>query len=57
MLSHGLVVEGEYYLITSNVSSPETIETEAISKQQLAGLLANIPAAKKLVIIDTCHDR
>jgi len=53
--SHGLVVEGEYYLITSNVSSPETIETEAISKQQLAGLLANIPAAKKLVIIDTCH--
>ena len=53
--SHGLVVDGEYYLITSNVSSPETIETEAISKQQLAGLLANIPAAKKLVIIDTCH--
>ena len=53
--SHGLVVDGEYYLITSNVSSPETIKTEAISKQQLAGLLANIPAAKKLVIIDTCH--
>jgi len=53
--SHGLVVDGEYYLITSDVSSPETIETEAISKQQLAGLLANIPAAKKLVIIDTCH--
>lgn len=28
---------------------------EAISRQQLAGLLANVPAAKKLVIIDTCH--
>ncbi len=53
--SHGLVVDGEYYLITSNVSSPATIKTEAISRQQLAGLLANIHAAKKLVIIDTCH--
>ena len=53
--SHGLVVDGEYYLITSNVSSAATIKTEAISRQQLAGLLANIHAAKKLVIIDTCH--
>ena len=53
--SHGLVADGEYYLITSNVSSPETIKTEAISRLQLAGLLAKIPAAKKLVIIDTCH--
>ena len=24
--SHGLVVDGEYYLITSNVSSPETMK-------------------------------
>jgi WD40 repeat protein len=53
--SHGLVVDGEYYLITSNVSSAATIKTEAISRQQLAGLLANIRAPKKLVIIDTCH--
>jgi WD40 repeat protein len=53
--SHGLVVDGEYYLITANVSSPETLKTEAISRQQLAGLLANIHVPKKLVIIDTCH--
>ncbi len=55
--SHGIVVDGEYYLITSNVSSPEParLTTEAISRQQLAGLLANIKASKKLVIVDTCH--
>jgi uncharacterized caspase-like protein len=55
--SHGIVVDGEYYLITSNVSSaePESLKAETISRQELAGLLANIPAAKKLVIIDTCH--
>jgi len=53
--SHGLVVDGEYYLITSDVSSPETIKTEAISRLQLAALLANIRAPKKLLIIDTCH--
>ena len=56
--SHGIVVGGgEYYLITSNVSSwaPETLKSEAIGRAQLAGLLANIPASKKLVIIDTCH--
>jgi uncharacterized caspase-like protein len=55
--SHGTIVDGEYYLITSNVSSPEpaSLKAEAISRQQLAGLLANIHAPKKLVIIDTCH--
>ena len=55
--SHGTIVDGEYYLITSNVTSPEpaSLKAEAISRQQLAGLLANIHAPKKLVIIDTCH--
>ena len=55
--SHGIVVGGEYYLITSNVSAadPASLRSEAIGRPQLAGLLANIPATKKLVIIDTCH--
>jgi len=55
--SHGLVTDGEYYLITSNVSAGDAahLKSEAISRQQLAGLLANIRALKKLVIIDTCH--
>ncbi len=55
--SHGIIEDGEYYLVTSNVSSiePADLKAETISRQQLAGLLANIHAAKKLVIIDTCH--
>ncbi len=55
--SHGIVADGNYYLVTSNVTSaePERLKTEAISGQELAGLLANIPAAKKLVIVDTCQ--
>jgi WD40 repeat protein len=55
--SHGIVEDGEYYLITANVSSaePERLKADTISGHELAGLLANIPAAKKLVIIDTCH--
>jgi hypothetical protein len=55
--SHGLVLDGEYYLITSNISAidPASVKAETINRQQLAGLLANIPAPKKLVIIDTCH--
>lgn len=55
--SHGIVADGEYYLITSNVTSaePERLKAEAISSQELAGLLAKIPVPKKLVIVDTCH--
>jgi uncharacterized caspase-like protein len=57
--SHGIVVDGEYYLITSNVSAGDSahLKTEAINRQELAGLLANIHALKKLVIIDTCHSQ
>ncbi len=55
--SHGSVADGEYYLITSNVGSaePERLKADAMSSQELAGLLANVPAPKKLVIIDTCQ--
>ena len=53
--SHGAVVDGEYYLVTSNVSSLDGMKSEAISQEQLAGLLANIHASKKLIIVDTCH--
>jgi hypothetical protein len=54
--SHGVVENGEYYLITSNVGSadPRGLKAEAISGKELSGLLANIPVTKKLVIIDTC---
>jgi uncharacterized caspase-like protein len=55
--SHGLTDDGEYYLITSNVGSASTdhLKTDAVSKEELTALVANIPATKKLMIIDTCH--
>jgi WD40 repeat protein len=55
--SHGVVSAGEYYLITSNVSSiaPARVKADAISGTELTALLADIPAAKKFVVIDTCY--
>ncbi len=54
--SHGTVDEGEYFLITSNVGSTRTekLKTDALSQGMLKELIANIPATKKLIIIDTC---
>jgi WD40 repeat protein len=55
--SHGTVDDGEYYLITSNVGSTRTekLKTDAISQTIFKELIANIPATKKLIIIDTCN--
>ncbi|PKN70100.1 MAG: hypothetical protein CVU54_06825 [Deltaproteobacteria bacterium HGW-Deltaproteobacteria-12] len=55
--SHGTVDEGEYFLITSNVGSlrTEKLKTDAISQHKLKEAIANIPATKKLIIIDTCN--
>jgi WD40 repeat protein len=56
--SHGFIAsDGDYYLITSNVgqSDPAHLKIDAIGRQTLTGLLADIPAAKKLVVIDTCY--
>ncbi|MDF1590782.1 MAG: caspase family protein [Desulfobacterales bacterium] len=55
--SHGTVDEGEYFLITSNVGSlrTEKLRTDAISQNMLKEAIANIPATKKLIIIDTCN--
>jgi len=55
--SHGTVDEGEYFMITSNVGSTRTekLKTDAISQTTLKELVANIPATKKLIIIDTCN--
>lgn len=55
--SHGAVDDGEYFLITSNVGSTSTakLKTDAISQTALKGLVANIPTAKKLIVIDTCN--
>lgn len=55
--SHGAVEEGEYFLITSNVGSlrTERLRTDALSQHRLKEAIANIPATKKLIVIDTCN--
>jgi len=55
--SHGTVDDGEYFLITSNVGSTRTerLKTDAIGQSVFKGLIGNIPATKKLIIIDTCN--
>jgi hypothetical protein len=55
--SHGTVDEGEYFLVTSNVGSTSSsrLRRDAISQNDLKGLLANIPATKKLIVLDTCN--
>ncbi|MEN6360037.1 MAG: caspase family protein, partial [Smithella sp.] len=54
--SHGTVDDGEYFLVTSNVGSLSTakLKTDAVSQNALKELIANIPATKKLIVIDTC---
>ncbi|HZQ74666.1 MAG TPA: caspase family protein [Burkholderiales bacterium] len=55
--SHGTVDEGEYFLVTSNVGSVSTarLRADAIGQRSLTELIANIPATKKLVVLDTCN--
>ena len=55
--SHGTADDAEYYLITSNVGSASTehLKADAVSKEELTALVANIHATKKLMVIDTCH--
>ena len=55
--SHGTVDDGSYFLITSNVGSTSTarLKQDALSQDTLKGLIANIPASKKLVVLDTCN--
>jgi WD40 repeat protein len=55
--SHGTVDDGEYFLITSNVGSTRTekLKTDAIGQSSFKELIGNIPATKKLIIIDTCN--
>lgn len=55
--SHGTVDDGEYFLITSNVGSISTarLRQEAVSQARLREWLGNIPATKKLIVLDTCN--
>lgn len=55
--SHGVVDDGEYYLITSNVglTRTEKLKTDALTQTALKELIANIPTTKKLIVLDTCN--
>lgn len=57
LASHGTVDEGEYYLITSNVGalSTQRLKDDALPQGLLRELVANIPATKKLIVVDTCN--
>ena len=54
--SHGTVDDGQYFLITSNVGSTATarLRQDALTQDALKELISNIPASKKLVVLDTC---
>ena len=47
--SHGIADDGEYFLITSNVGSASTehLKSDAVSKEELTALVANIPGHEK----------
>lgn len=55
--SHGTVDDGQYYLITSNVGSTSTahLKQDALSQDAFKDMISNIPASKKLVVLDTCN--
>ena len=42
-------------MATSNVDSGDGFAGQALSEDDLTSLLADIPAPKKLILIDTCH--
>jgi uncharacterized caspase-like protein len=54
--SHGTVMDGEYFLITSNVNDTSTkgLRANALAQNELKELVANIPTTKKVILLDTC---
>jgi WD40 repeat protein len=57
--SHGIVDQGEYFLISSDVGSVSSrkLRETAISENAIKSAIANIPTFKKLIIIDTCNSQ
>jgi hypothetical protein len=60
--SHGSVEGGdlndrEFMLYTSNVGllSTEALRRDAIGQADLKTFIANVPATRKLILLDTCH--
>ncbi|MDP3583571.1 MAG: caspase family protein [Thiobacillus sp.] len=55
--SHGTIDHGEFYLLTSNVDSVSShiLRASALSQKDITSAIANIPATKKIVLIDSCN--
>jgi WD40 repeat protein len=55
--SHGEIVDGEYFLVTSNVAAfgADDLKRDALSGSELRRLLGSIPSTRKLMLLDTCH--
>ena len=60
--SHGSVEGGdiqdrEFMLYTSNVGllSSEALRADAISQEEIRNFISNVPATRKLILLDTCH--
>jgi len=53
---HGVVRQGKYFLLTSDVGSTSIhkLEKTALGQEQFKELVANVPATKKLIVLDTC---
>ena len=56
---HGMVdpEEGQYYMFTSDVGETrrDRLQRDAIDQQTLRDLLCNIPATKKVIVLDMCQ--
>jgi len=57
--SHGLIDDGKYFLITSNVGSTSSrkLRENAIGQEAIKSLIANVKTSKKLIFIDTCNSQ
>ena len=57
--AHAVVEDGEYFLLTSNVDSlkAEKLKADSLSLRKLMDAVGNVPAAKKLILIDACNPR
>src|SRR5262249_38945486 len=54
---HGMTVDGRYYFLPHELRDTKeaTVHQEGISQDHLQRWLANMPARKTLVLIDTCQ--
>lgn len=59
---HGLSRQGEYYYLTAAAGDPASLREDealpddwAISSEELAAWLQNVPAQRQVVVLDTCE--